>query len=72
MKSKTLLLGLLGAVLLSAAVVSPTVAEPQTKAGSKSGIVAKCREKYPETGTALERRRSLQLRKQCIASGGKT
>jgi hypothetical protein len=62
-----LLLSLAVSALVTFAVCPFTA----TAAGS-ADVRAKCQEKYPDTGPTLERRRNGALRRQCIASGGKS
>jgi hypothetical protein len=62
-------------LLLSLAVfalVTFAVCPFTATAAGGADVRAKCQEKYPDTGTALDRRRNGTLRRQCIASGGKS
>jgi hypothetical protein len=58
----------LGVFALVSFAVCPFTA---TAAGS-ADVRAKCQEKYPDAGPTAERRRNYALRKQCMASGGKS
>jgi hypothetical protein len=69
MRSK---LFLLVAILVSAALSSPTVAQAKQSAGANAGVKAKCQQKYPDMGTTQVRRSNAAMRRQCIANGGST
>jgi len=56
------------AFLMSAAIVAPSPVE----AAPNAALIAKCRAKYPESGTTQDRRRMGALRRQCYESGGKS
>jgi hypothetical protein len=59
-------------LILFAMLAAIFVAYPNAAmAAGDASVRAKCEQKYPGTGTTLERRRNGAMRKQCIASGGK-
>ena len=63
MKSMLVLFGIL---FVSAAIVSPN-----TALAASANVVAKCQEKYPDSGNTQQRMTNKALQRQCIANGGK-